>query len=77
MVTTMAGLQEARRLAGASASVLIAAMTAAFAAGQIIGPLLVSALAGRVNEFAWALALAFTVLILSVVLLALPARRSA
>ena len=38
MVMTMAAMQEARRLAGAGAPRLIAAMTAAFAAGQLIGP---------------------------------------
>lgn len=38
MVMTMAGLQEARRSAGAHAPRLMAAMTAAFAAGQLIGP---------------------------------------
>lgn len=39
MVVTMAGIQEARRLAGAAAPRLIAAMTAAFAVGQLVGPL--------------------------------------
>ena len=39
MVITMAGLQEARRLGGAG---VLAAMTAAFAAGQIAGPVFVS-----------------------------------
>jgi MFS family permease len=42
VVVTMAGLQEARRLAGAG---LLAGMTAAFAAGQIAGPAFVSLLA--------------------------------
>jgi predicted MFS family arabinose efflux permease len=36
---TLAGIQEARRVAGAAARPLIAAMTAAFAAGQMIGPI--------------------------------------
>jgi len=44
MVATMAGLQEARRLAGAGARTLIAAMTTAFATGQIAGPLVVGVL---------------------------------
>jgi len=39
MVITMAGMQEARRIAAQSAPRLMAAMTAAFAAGQLIGPL--------------------------------------
>ena len=42
MVATLAGMQEARRLGGAGARRLIAAMTSAFALGQIAGPLLVS-----------------------------------
>lgn len=41
MVATMTGMQEARRIAGAGARTLIAAMTSAFAAGQIAGPLVV------------------------------------
>ena len=43
MVNTMVGLQEARRVAGVHARILMAAMTSAFAAGQIAGPLLVGA----------------------------------
>ena len=39
VVATLAGLQEARRLAGSGAPRLIAAMTAAFAFGQLVGPL--------------------------------------
>ena len=39
VVATLAGLQEARRVAGAGAPRLIAAMTAAFAFGQLVGPL--------------------------------------
>ena len=45
VVATMTGLQEARILAPDHASRLIAAMTAVFAIGQIVGPLLVSAIA--------------------------------
>ena len=41
MVITMSGLKEANRLAGtADPRTLVAAITAAFAIGQIIGPLL-------------------------------------
>ena len=40
MVATMTGIQEARRVAGAHARPLIAAMTSAFAIGQIAGPAL-------------------------------------
>jgi MFS family permease len=42
VVCTMVGLQEARLVAGAHATALIAAMTAAFALGQILGPLSVT-----------------------------------
>jgi MFS family permease len=41
MVTTMAGLQLARELAPSNPTPLLARMTAAFAAGQIAGPVLV------------------------------------
>ncbi|MEO8754391.1 MAG: YbfB/YjiJ family MFS transporter [Casimicrobiaceae bacterium] len=42
MVLTMAGMQEARRIAGSAAPRLMAAMTAAFALGQLLGPVVVS-----------------------------------
>jgi predicted MFS family arabinose efflux permease len=42
VVITLAATQEARRLAPAAATGLVAAMTAAFALGQILGPVLVS-----------------------------------
>lgn len=41
MVITLAAMQEGKRIAGANATVVIAAMTSAFAAGQILGPLTV------------------------------------
>ncbi|MGH6624368.1 MAG: YbfB/YjiJ family MFS transporter, partial [Burkholderiaceae bacterium] len=41
MVMTMAGAQEARRIAAGSPTRLLAAMTAAFAVGQTAGPVLV------------------------------------
>ena len=41
VVITMAAMQEARRLAGVRAAPLMAALTAAFALGQIAGPLTV------------------------------------
>lgn len=47
MVATMAGMQEARRAAPVGSATLMAAMTAAFAVGQILGPLLVSAVAKK------------------------------
>ncbi len=43
MVITMAGMQEARRIPVQSAPRLMAAMTAAFAAGQLVGPLTLTA----------------------------------
>lgn len=46
MVITLAAMQEAKRVAGRDATVLIGAMTSAFATGQIIGPLTVSAAGG-------------------------------
>ena len=52
---TMLGLQEAREVAGAQAPRLMAAMTAAFAAGQIAGPLSVSLLVSAGGGFAAAL----------------------
>jgi MFS family permease len=44
MVITMAGMQEALQVAGAQAARLMAAMTAAFATGQILGPVFASLL---------------------------------
>ena len=69
MVVTMAGIQEARRVAGGAARTLIAAMTSAFAAGQVAGPLMVSALAGDANGFSIALACAATALAAGALLL--------
>lgn len=46
MVVTMAGLQHARIVAGVAAPRLIAAMTAAFAIGQLAGPLTIRTAAG-------------------------------
>lgn len=63
MVVTMLGLREARRTAGAEATGFIAVMTAAFAIGQIIGPLLVSAVAHLPHGFAAALLAAAAVLL--------------
>ena len=46
MVATMIGLQKARALAPLNPARLLGRMTAAFALGQIAGPLLVRGLAG-------------------------------
>jgi predicted MFS family arabinose efflux permease len=55
MVITLVAMQEAKRVAGSHAPILIAAMTAAFAAGQIAGPLSISYLFGRDGSFTLAL----------------------
>lgn len=47
MVLTMAGLQEGRRVGGEAATRLMAAMTAAFATGQLAGPIVVGMLASH------------------------------
>jgi MFS family permease len=65
MAVTMVGMQEARREAGAGARRLMAAMTAAFAAGQIAGPLVVSALAALGSGYAASLLTAAALLVLS------------
>ena len=51
MVATLTGMQEARRIASQHAQALMAAMTAAFALGQIVGPLLVSLLGSAEGHF--------------------------
>ena len=52
MIITMAGIKEALRLGGAPASLAVGVMTAAFGAGQIVGPLMVSLLARSGHAFA-------------------------
>ena len=69
MVVTMAGMEEARRVAGPHARALMAAMTSAFALGQILGPMIVSLLIPAAGGFAPALILAASVLVLSAFLL--------
>ncbi|MEO8135467.1 MAG: YbfB/YjiJ family MFS transporter [Betaproteobacteria bacterium] len=65
MVVTMAGMQEARRVAGIDARALMAAMTSAFALGQLFGPIVVSALVQATGGFAPVLMSAAAVLVLS------------
>jgi predicted MFS family arabinose efflux permease len=65
VVITQAGLQEARTVAGAQARPLMAAMTSAFALGQILGPVTVSLLMGAQGSFARPLAIAAALLALS------------
>jgi MFS family permease len=69
MVITLAGMQEAKRVAGPHAAVLIAAMTSAFAAGQIVGPLTITLGIGRDGGFSAALVLSAALLAASVFLL--------
>jgi MFS family permease len=69
VVATMAGMQEARRAAPQNAAGLMAAMTSAFAFGQILGPLLVSFVAPKTWGLEGALLAAATALLLSSVAL--------
>lgn len=69
MVATMAGMQEARRVAPGNASSLMAAMTAAFAIGQILGPVLVSIVAGDPRGMDLTLIAASVLLILGALVL--------
>jgi predicted MFS family arabinose efflux permease len=68
MVVTMAGMQEARRLSGEQARAQMAAMTSAFALGQIVGPLTVGA--GANGDFARPLLIAAAALVLGALALA-------
>ena len=67
MVITMAGMQEARLVGGPP---LMGAMTAAFASGQIAGPLVVSALSHEPGGMAVALCSAAALLVASAFALA-------
>jgi hypothetical protein len=62
-------MQEARAAAGGGAPRLMAAMTAAFAAGQIAGPLSVSFVLSAGGGFAAALLVACAVLVAGALLL--------
>ena len=69
MVATMAGLQLAREQLPVNPTPLLARMTVAFAAGQILGPLLVRALGPNLiagwDALAWANAVATALLLVS------------
>ena len=65
VVITQVGLQEARAVAGAGARGLIAAMTSAFALGQIVGPLAAAYWVRATGGFSGALILASALLALS------------
>jgi hypothetical protein len=74
VVATLAGVRVAREVAGGAAHVLLAAMTAAFAATQVLGPLVVSFLARQSGGINAALLLAFAVLAASAAALMIPLR---
>ncbi|HKQ63688.1 MAG TPA: YbfB/YjiJ family MFS transporter [Methylomirabilota bacterium] len=65
VVITMIGMQEARSFAGARATPLMAAMTSAFALGQIAGPVSVSLVVAAGGSMSVALAIACVVLLVS------------
>jgi predicted MFS family arabinose efflux permease len=82
MVVTMAGMQSAKRFGGMAPRRLMAAMTAAFATGQLVGPLPVPYLMRADGDFTIVLAVAAMTLLLGVLLLPIeprlsPAARSA
>ena len=66
MIITMVGMKEAHKIAGpGDAQRHIAAMTLAFAAGQIIGPLVASWAVETTGSFSYPLALAGALLLIS------------
>ncbi len=65
MVITMVGMQEARDVAGTHATGLMAALTSAFALGQIVGPVIVSYVVAASGSFSVALMIASAVLVVS------------
>jgi predicted MFS family arabinose efflux permease len=65
MVITMVGMQEARDVAGAQATGLMAALTSAFALGQIVGPIIVSYVVAAGGNLSAALLIACGVLVVS------------
>jgi predicted MFS family arabinose efflux permease len=75
VVITQVGLQEARAVAGEHARSLIAAMTSAFALGQIVGPLLAGYWVKATGGFSGALVLASTLLVISAAALLRPTGR--
>jgi predicted MFS family arabinose efflux permease len=75
VVATLAGVQVAREVAGGAAHVLVAAMTASFAASQVAGPLIVSYFVQRLGGFGGALVLACALLTASAVALMIPLRK--
>lgn len=74
MVGTMYGMQEAQVVGGPHATALMAAMTAAFGAGQIGGPLLVAYAVGPSGDFSGPLSIAGVLLLVSAGALSRPRR---
>lgn len=70
MVITLCAMQEAKRVAGPAATLLIAAMTSAFAAGQILGPLTITYGFGDNGDFSGPLWIAAALLLASAAALA-------
>jgi MFS family permease len=75
VVVTLVGMQEARSVAGAAAPRLMAAMTSAFALGQILGPICVSLLVGAGADLSRPLLIASAVLVAGAIGLAARSRR--
>jgi predicted MFS family arabinose efflux permease len=75
VVITMAGMQEARQVGGQHATGLMAALTSAFAAGQIAGPLYASAVVAGEADFSRALLVAAIALLAGVAAIAYPRAR--
>ena len=70
MIITMAGMKEVHRVAAESGVMFqISAMTAAFATGQIIGPIFASFVFDLTQSFANALVLASLILVISLLTL--------
>jgi len=69
---TLAGMQEARRLHGAMARPVMAAMTSAFAVGQLVGPILIALLEKLPNGFTIVLLAATAGLLAGAVALVMP-----
>jgi len=65
MVNTLASMQEAQSVAGPHAAALMAAMIAAFATGQIAGPVSVSYMVGADADFSKPLLVASLILVVS------------
>jgi MFS family permease len=69
MIITLAALQEAKALAPRRPAALIAAMTSAFALGQILGPLVVPFLSHGSGDFTLVLLISAGLMVVSAVIL--------